>query len=120
MKFLRASWFPLLLGLIILVVILNQVLFTSAAVHDDFPIPNNLVATDEWQPPDMNALPNDEQGNQVRYGRQLIVNTSLFFGPKGKISAITNGVFACYLRAQRHFSSLTWTAGGRATRFGSA
>jgi len=92
MKFLRVSWFPLLLGLVILVVILNQVLFTSAAVHDDFPIPNNVVAADEWQPPDINALPNDEQGNQVRYGRQLIVNTSLFFGPKGKISAITNGM----------------------------
>lgn len=92
MKFLRGSWFPLLLGLVILVVILNQVLFTSAATTDEFSIPNNSVSVSDWQAPDINALPNDEEGNRIRYGRQLIVNTSLYFGPKGKISAITNGM----------------------------
>ena len=92
MNFLRASWFPLLLGLIILIVILNQVLFTSAATSNDFTIPDNPVSADEWQAPDINALPNDEQGNLIRYGRELIVNTSLFFGPKGKVVAITNGM----------------------------
>jgi len=92
MNFLRASWFPLLLGLIILVVILNQVLFTSAAVKDDFSVPNNVVSAEEWQAPDINAIAGDEQGNLILYGRQLIVNTSLFFGPRGKIAAITNGM----------------------------
>lgn len=92
MKFFRASWFPLLLGLVILIVTLNQVLFTSAAVSDEFSIPENIVSADEWQPPDINDLPNDDQGILIRYGRQLIVNTSVFFGPKGKIASITNGM----------------------------
>jgi thiosulfate dehydrogenase len=92
MKFFRESWFPVLLGLVILIVILNQVLFTAAAEKDDFSIPDNTPIADEWQAPDINALPNDEQGKLIHYGRQLIVNTSLFFGPKGKIAAITNGM----------------------------
>lgn len=92
MNFLKASWFPLLLGLIILVVILNQVLFTSAATPDEFAIPSNVVSADDWQAPDINVLPNDAEGNRIRYGRELIVNTALFFGPRGKLAAITNGM----------------------------
>jgi thiosulfate dehydrogenase len=92
MNFLRASWFPLLLGLVILVVILNQVLFTSAATADEFAIPNHAVSADDWLAPDINALPNDDEGNRIRYGRELMVNTAVFFGPKGKLGAITNGM----------------------------
>jgi thiosulfate dehydrogenase len=92
MNFLKGSWFPLLLGLIVLVVILNQVLLTSAATTDEFPIPNNIVSTDDWQAPDINTLPNDEESNRIRYGRELIVNTALFFGPKGKLGVLTNGM----------------------------
>jgi len=92
MNFLRASWFPLLLGLVILVVILNQVLFTSAATKDEFAIPNNSVSANDWQAPDVSALPNDVESNRIRYGRELIVNTALFFGKKGKLAAITNGM----------------------------
>ncbi len=91
MKWIRSSWFPLLLGLIILIVILSQVLFSTTIVKDDISVP---VATsaDDWQAPDLNSLPDDEQGKLIRYGHELISNTSLFFGPKGNIAAITNGM----------------------------
>ena len=92
MKLLRASWFPFLLGFIILIVILNQVLFTSAATKDEFPIPNNPGSSEEWQAPDINAVPEDEEGQLIHYGRELIMNTSLYLGPKGKVAAITNGM----------------------------
>ena len=92
MKFLLASWFPFLLGIIILVVILNETLFTSAAPKDEFVIPKNPVAVEEWQAPDINSLPNDEEGKLIQYGRELIMNTSLYLGPKGRIAAITNGM----------------------------
>ena len=92
MKFLRESWFPVLLGLIILIVILNQVLFTSAAVADDFSIPENSASVDDWQAPDINALPDDEQGKLIRYGHDLIMNTSLYLGPKGNIASVSNGM----------------------------
>jgi len=89
------------LGLIILIVILDQVLFTSATVKDDFSIPETSTSADEWQAPDINALPDDEQGRLILYGHELITNTSLFFGPKGKIMSITNGMNCqnCHLDA---------------------
>jgi len=101
MKFVRASWFPLLLGFVILVVILNQVLFTSAAESEDISIPDIKPAADEWHAPDINSLPDDEAGKQIRYGRELTTNTSLFFGPKGSIANITNGMDCqnCHLDA---------------------
>src|SRR5947207_8996894 len=101
MKFLRASWFPLLLGFIILAVILNQVLFSSAAEPDDVSTPQFKMPADEWQAPDINTLADDEQGKQIRYGHELITNTSLFFGPKGALASITNGMNCqnCHLDA---------------------
>jgi thiosulfate dehydrogenase len=101
MKSLRASWFPVLLGIIILAVILNQTLFTSAAETDDVSIPLSYVTPEEWQAPDINSLPDDEQGKQIRYGHELITNTSLFYGPKGKLASITNGMDCqnCHLDA---------------------
>src|SRR5436190_9816440 len=92
MKFLRESWFPVLLGLIILVVILNQVLFTSAAESNNFSIPANNASVDDWQAPDINALPDDEQGKLIRFGHELIMNTSLYLGPKGNIASVSNGM----------------------------
>ena len=91
-NFLRASWFPFLLGLVILIVILNQVLFTSAAVSDEFPLPNPVASADEWQAPDINSVADDEEGKLIHYGRELITNTALYFGPKGTVAAITNGM----------------------------
>jgi thiosulfate dehydrogenase len=71
---------------------MNQVLFSSAVQKEDFVIPENKISPDDWQSPDINTLPNDAQGNLIRYGHELIANTSLFFGPKGKIATITNGM----------------------------
>jgi len=91
MKEIRSSWFPLLLGLIILIVVLSQLFFSTSVVKDEVSIP---VATtsDDWQAPDINSLPDDEQGKLIRYGHEVISNTSLFFGPKGNIAPITNGM----------------------------
>ena len=92
MKEIRSSWFPLLLGLIILIVIVSQLLFSTTIVKDEVSIPPAATSTDEWQAPDMNTLADDEHGKLIRYGHELISNTSLFFGRKGKIASITNGM----------------------------
>ena len=54
-----------------------------------------------WQAPDTNQIPLTEDGNLIRYGRELIVNTSCYLGPKGKIATITNGMNCqnCHLDA---------------------
>ena len=39
-----------------------------------------------WQAPDTSAIPNDEFGAMVRYGRNLVLNTAYYIGPEGKVS----------------------------------
>lgn len=45
-----------------------------------------------WNPPDTSSLPDDSAGNLIRYGRELIVHTAQYLGPKGSVAQITNGM----------------------------
>jgi thiosulfate dehydrogenase len=92
MKVFESSWFPVLLGVAILIVTVKSIFSSEEKKEDDIFLNESLSAANEWQAPDINSLPDDEQGKLIRYGRELIVNTSLFWGPKGKIAAITNGM----------------------------
>jgi thiosulfate dehydrogenase len=66
--------------------------------------PDNLSRREQklqWKVPDPGKIPNDTEGGLVRYGRELIINTSKYLGPKGKVAAITNGMNCqnCHLDA---------------------
>jgi len=91
MKFLKESWFPVLLGLIILIVILSQTLFPAAVQREEFSTPET-TSSEDWTAPDIAGLPDDEQGRLIRYGHELIANTSLHLGPKGSVATISNGM----------------------------
>jgi thiosulfate dehydrogenase len=54
-----------------------------------------------WVAPDTSTIPHSSEGEQIRYGRALIANTSLYLGPNGKIATITNGMNCqnCHLDA---------------------
>ncbi|MBK9329192.1 MAG: c-type cytochrome [Sphingobacteriales bacterium] len=59
-------------------------------------------ATDFWQAPDISSLPENAEKEILLYGKELITNTALFFGPNGKISKNrTNGMSCqnCHLAA---------------------
>ena len=45
-----------------------------------------------WHAPDSNTIPATSDGDMIRYGRELIRNTSRFLGPKGSVNAISNGM----------------------------
>src|SRR3954447_4116250 len=45
-----------------------------------------------WSPPDTADIPKTKEGELIRYGRELIANTSKFLGPKGQVSKISNGM----------------------------
>lgn len=53
-----------------------------------------------WQAPDSTLIPETPEGDMIRYGRELISHTSKYLGPKGKISAMSNGMNCqnCHLR----------------------
>ncbi|MCS6974541.1 MAG: c-type cytochrome [Cyclobacteriaceae bacterium] len=56
---------------------------------------------DVWVAPDTSAIPNDEEGERIRYGRKLIANTAEYLGPEGKVMPISNGMNCqnCHLEA---------------------
>lgn len=49
-------------------------------------------AGDQWKAPDTGMLGHSKQDEMIRYGRNLIVHTALFFGPHGTISHSSNGM----------------------------
>lgn len=59
-------------------------------------LPNNV-----WKAPDEKRIPNTKYGNMIRYGKELLANTSKYFGPKGSIARISNGMNCqnCHLEA---------------------
>ena len=60
-----------------------------------------LVPPDYWHPPADSRIPAGEQGKQVRYGRELIAHTAKYFGPKGSVKPLSNGMNCqnCHLDA---------------------
>jgi thiosulfate dehydrogenase len=54
-----------------------------------------------WTGPSTKTIPKDEEGKLIRYGRELIIHTSKYLGPKGKIKNISNGMECtnCHLDA---------------------
>jgi thiosulfate dehydrogenase len=106
-RFLQSSWFPVLLGLVIAGVIAGKLIQGSslvAAIHSAPAFDENAL----WQPPDTNDIPNDETGDRIRYGRDLIQQTSFYLGPKGIVASMSNGMNCqnCHLDAgQRNFAN---------------
>ncbi len=66
-------------------------------------VENDSLSTekDEWVAPDTATIPKSKEGDMIRYGRTLVVNTGAFFGPKGKLNRSTNGMNCqnCHLEA---------------------
>jgi thiosulfate dehydrogenase len=55
----------------------------------------------EWKAPDIKTIPSTDEGAMILYGRDLMATTSKYFGPKGTVAAITNGMNCqnCHLDA---------------------
>lgn len=55
----------------------------------------------EWKAPDTSQLGHTIQDELIRYGRTLILHTANFFGPKGSIAHVSNGMNCenCHIEA---------------------
>lgn len=62
---------------------------------------NVSVIPDVWQAPDELSIPHGEDGDLIRYGKELIAHTSEYLGPRGKVLAMSNGMNCqnCHLDA---------------------
>lgn len=59
------------------------------------------TAADFWTPRDFMEIKGQEKREQIAYGKQLIVHTSSFLGPKGSVKSLSNGMNCqnCHLDA---------------------
>jgi thiosulfate dehydrogenase len=91
MRLLQSSWFPVLLGIIIIIVILSELLATSKKTY----VRSSHHIYDEnefWQAPGEDEIPSDSKGDLIRYGKELIVHTSKYLGPKGLVTHVSNNM----------------------------
>jgi thiosulfate dehydrogenase len=80
------------LGIITTVLILTSLLPSAQKKVLVHPLSNQYREGDEWIAPDENEIPFDSNGDLIRYGKELIVNTSKYLGPKGVIASLSNGM----------------------------
>jgi thiosulfate dehydrogenase len=88
-NFLRSIWFPVSLGIIIVIVVLDEIF--SSDGKEVITSNTNTISSD-WQAPDINSLGKDSVSQLIQYGKELIANTALYLGPKGTVAHITNGM----------------------------
>jgi thiosulfate dehydrogenase len=91
MKFLRKALLPICIGIIICIVLFGSILTRSPKQN----FLSSIKPYDEnsgWSPPDFTEVPPDSVGDLIRYGKELISNTSFYLGSQGIISSITNGM----------------------------
>jgi thiosulfate dehydrogenase len=94
--------FLLLLGFMILAVIFYAI-FDNHGKKNYAAEKTNITQfqASEWVPPDTNSIPSTDEGKLIRYGKNLIENTSYYLGPRGMVAAISNGMNCqnCHLNA---------------------
>lgn len=57
--------------------------------------------SDSWKAPDLDNVPPGKEGDMIRYGKELIVSTAKYLGPRGSVAHLTNGMNCqnCHLDA---------------------
>jgi thiosulfate dehydrogenase len=64
----------------------------QAAVKSSSAANSTQASTQNWAAPDSNAIPKNQTGDQIRYGKLLLAHTAEYFGPNGKIAHLSNGM----------------------------
>lgn len=60
-----------------------------------------VISSNAWKAPASAKIPAGKPSDEIRYGQELIIHTSLYFGPNGAIARISNGMNCqnCHLDA---------------------
>jgi thiosulfate dehydrogenase len=53
---------------------------------------NEAPVDNTWKAPDESTIPAGKEGEEIIYGKDIIANTAKYFGPNGKVKAISNGM----------------------------
>ena len=65
-----------------------------------------------WISPDSLDIPSSEAGDLIRFGQELVSNTSRYLGPNGSIMSVSNGMNCqnCHLKAGRKLFGNNYSA----------
>jgi thiosulfate dehydrogenase len=50
------------------------------------------IPADAWKAPGESTIPTGKTGVMIRYGKELLAHTANYFGPKGSIAQVSNGM----------------------------
>ncbi|MEP6749501.1 MAG: c-type cytochrome [Bacteroidota bacterium] len=92
MKFFRSIWFPILIFIAVIFAVVNELPDSPVVQNNPLATPVAINTITSWQPPDTATWGNDASSQMIRYGRDLLAHTAKYFGPRGSIAAITNGM----------------------------
>ena len=103
----KSNWLPVVLSILIVIVITDNIIAgkrENKKAKNEFAEfvakePADTLWTTPWN---QFQIPSDsDSGRLIKYGRQLITNTSYYLGPKGNVAQITNGLNCqnCHLDA---------------------
>jgi thiosulfate dehydrogenase len=92
------------IGLLLIIVVAYMVVIKDkqAATVENIDLTHSFINEDSlWIGPSEVMMPYGEQGDLVRYGKELIAHTAKYFGPEGSILQTTNGLNCqnCHLDA---------------------
>jgi len=110
MKSSHPSWLLSFIALLLLVIVALK--FYSPVKHKQAALTNALTHPSEWKAPDVKSIPLSVEGTLIRYGRDLIINTSTYLGPRGKVRHMSNGLNCqnCHLNAGSQLFSNPFSA----------
>ena len=83
----------------LLFLITGAVIFYKCLPDIKYSIPSEDKTV--WQVPDINSMPPGSEGALIRYGKDLIINTAHYLGPRGNVAKMSNGMNCqnCHLQA---------------------
>jgi len=94
------------ISMVLALLIIVPLTITNYFYHDKKKDKNDsdsvvIVLNKEWKAPDTSQIDHTQQGDLIRYGRTLILHTADFFGPKGTVAHISNGMNCgdCHIEA---------------------
>ena len=88
----RKDIFNTLATALFLVVPLSVTNYFCHSKKSDTKNQDSAIALKEWKAPDTSQIGHTVEGDLIRYGRTLIIHTADFFGPRGSIAFISNGM----------------------------
>lgn len=97
--------FFIVIGLLIYIVTLTENTYWGEVPDKDQTSASVVKVKDPngfWESPSISTVKEDEQKKLIEYGKELIANTALYFGPKGSVHPMsTNGMNCqnCHLNA---------------------